>query len=153
VAREVIEDAIRLARLLPKAYLFRLRRRAGALVQLPVSELRLLGSVGLFTAYEAPVSGIILAPPALCGLNKAPIRHQDDPHMQPFIRTALRTRLSSFNCTRPTAVYSCALRKPSYCSFIHVSAHTPTMSFDRREFTPIWAPSPTAAGLPLADLC
>jgi hypothetical protein len=55
-----------------KAYLFRLRRRAGALVQLPVSELRLLGSVGLFTACEAPASGIILAPPALCGLNKAP---------------------------------------------------------------------------------
>lgn len=72
--------------------------------------------------------------------------------MQPFIRTALRTRLSSFNYTRPTAVYSCAFRKPSYYSLIHVSALTRTMSFDRREFTPIWAPSPLAVGLAFADL-
>lgn len=55
--------------------------------------------------------------------------------MQPFIRTALRTRLSSFNYTRPTAVYSSALKKPSYYSFTHVSAHTRIMSFDRRKFT------------------
>lgn len=70
--------------------------------------------------------------------------------MQPFIRTALRTRLSSFSCTPFTAVYSCALRKPSYFSSIHASVHTTTMSFDRLvRFVPKGGSSSVLIGEPV----